>query len=275
MNDANMEVPTYDLSKGDSCVELPILRYSKEGIQKHHDKIIQELRMSIVLDGRQIYAPTCSPWDIEELTVGYLYLSGAITNKAQINTLKVDELAGIVEVALKKDFGVESADKTGLSKTVEYPDKSTPTQSKSGADLPIIESELKVSTSEVNTIAAMLESNSVLFRRTGGVHSAALIENASIVAWFEDIGRHSAADKLVGWCVLNDYQTRNCVLLFSGRVPYEIIMKVIKLGCPIIISPGAPTNLSIDLAEQHGVTIIGFAKRGQFNVYSHFERVAT
>ena len=204
--------------------------------------------MSVALNGEHIYTLTCSPWDTEELVVGYLYLRGIITKKEQLAALKVDETAGIVEVCLHS------------------PDQEAEA-------LLIIESELKVSAIEVNTIANLLESNSALFKKTGGVHSAALVKDTKIIAWFEDIGRHSAVDKLAGWCVLNDYDTQNCVLLFSGRVPYEIIMKVIRLGCPVIISPGAPTNLSIDLAEQYGVTLIGFAKRGQFNVYSHPRRV--
>lgn len=65
----------------------------------------------------------------------------------------------------------------------------------------------------------------------------------------------------------------NKMLLFSGRVPREIIVKVIRLGCPVIASPGAPTNLSIDLAQRWGVTLVGFAKHGTFNVYTHPERI--
>jgi len=96
-----------------------------------------------------------------------------------------------------------------------------------------------------------------------------------VVAWFDDIGRHIVLDKLVGWCVLNDYDASDCVLLFSGRVPQEIITKAIKLGCPIIVALGAPTSLSIKLAEQAGITLIGFARNGEFNIYSHPTRILT
>ena len=94
-----------------------------------------------------------------------------------------------------------------------------------------------------------------------------------LVAWFEDIGRHNALDKLAGWCVMNGVDASDKVLLFSGRVPREIIARAIRIGFPVVISPGAPTNLSISLACEHGVTLIGFAKNGKFNVYTHTARI--
>jgi len=248
VNEANTAGSINNISKGDGCIELPVSRFSSEGIVEFKDKIVQEQQMSVFLDGRPIYTFTCLPGDIRELVVGYLYLQGILSKKEQLDSLKVDEQTGVIEVGLKPF-------------------------SQDEALLPINESKLEVSVSEVNALATLLESNSELFQNTGGVHSALLIKDTSVVACFEDTSRHSAVDKLAGWCVLNDYETQDCVFLFSGRVPLEIITKAIILGCPVIISPSAPTDLSINLAKQHGVTLIGFAKRGQFNVYTHPQRI--
>jgi len=249
LSEANPIESSDKLSKADCFLELPVSKYSKEGLRELQDKIIREQQMSIILDGRMVYSFTCLPLNIEELAIGYLYLQGLISHKEQLDALRVDVQAGVVEVNLRS--------LPGLGEAV----------------MPLLESKLQLSASEVSTFATLLENISTLFQETGGVHSAALIKGNSIVVWFEDIGRHSVVDKLAGWCVLNDYKPHDCILLFSGRVPNEIITKVIKMGCPVIISPGAPTDLSITLAQQHGVTIIGFAKRRQFNVYSHPERV--
>lgn len=136
-----------------------------------------------------------------------------------------------------------------------------------------VESDLTLQAAQVVERMALLEDRSLLFRRTGGVHSAVLVDQCGVVAWFEDIGRHSALDKLVGWCFLNGVDASDKMLLFSGRVPREIIVKVIRLGCPVVASPGAPTSLSMRLAQRWGVTLVGFAKRDVFNVYAHPERI--
>jgi len=259
---------------GDGCRELPVIRYSDEGMREAHAQVIEELQLDIVLDGRCFHALTCSPWDIAELAAGYLYLQGALLGKDQIESLVVDEKAGIVEVVSKEAYlkqGVSEAEHSDLTQHNDVAAK-PPCQDKKPA-LPIIDSKLKLSAAVVNTIAGKLFDSSGLFDRTGGVHSAALFEGTALVARLEDIGRHSAVDKLAGWCLLNDYDASNSVVLFSGRMPLEITTKVIRLNSPIIISQRAPTNLSIDLAIHHGITLIGLAKNGRFTVFTHPERV--
>ena len=137
-----------------------------------------------------------------------------------------------------------------------------------------VRSALRIDPDDISSRIALLEQESDLFHLTGGVHSAALSCADGMVARFEDVGRHNALDKLVGWCVMGGVRVDDKMLLFSGRVPQEIMLKAIRLGVPVVVSPGAPTSLSVDLAEEYGVTLIGFAKRGHFNVYSHPERVA-
>lgn len=117
-----------------------------------------------------------------------------------------------------------------------------------------------------------LETSSTLFHRTGGVHNAQLAHDGKVIASFSDLGRHNAVDKIAGWCFLNNTDTSDKVLVFSGRMPSEIISKVVTLGCPIIISRGAPTDLSLELAAQHGITVIGFTRADRFNVYTHEAR---
>ena len=224
-------------SKVSACTHMPIVRYEDARFSKRDDSVIQEAELTVFVNGARQCDTTCSPWDVRELVAGNLFLAGVITDPEQVSAIDVDLVSGVFE---RGDGGDPSCDAEGF--------------------LPV-ESDLTLQAAQVVERMALLEDRSLLFRRTGGVHSAVLVDQCGVVAWFEDIGRHSALDKLVGWCFLNGVDASDKMLLFSGRVPREIIVKVIRLGCPVVASPGAPTSLSMRLAQRWGVTLVGFAKR--------------
>lgn len=262
-------------SRSDSHAVFDIERYENRAYVDRPDSIIQEVRLAIALDGVVCHAMTCSPWDIEELVTGFLFLSGLIENANSIVGITIDLAEGMVDV---QTIACRSKDRGNEVSIIPFEEvRSMPQRAHtggSGRSLSVITSDICIDPEDVNASIAMLENQSKLFRKTGGVHSAVLSDGKKVFAWFEDIGRHSALDKLVGWCILNEIPTNDKVLLFSGRVPYEIITKTVLLGCPVIVSPGAPTSLSIDIARTYGVTLVGFAKQGRFNVYSHVDRIA-
>lgn len=252
-----------------ACVHLPVVRFDGEDFSARDDAIVQEDELVVTVNGVPYCEMTCSPWDVEELVAGTLFLSGRVDWRGQVRDIVVDRKAGTVAVVLDDGCsyrGIKALHGGGVVLTGLFDCY--------GRALPEpVVSDLTVSARAVVERIAYLEDRSLLFRRTGGVHSAVLANEYGVVAWFEDIGRHSALDKLAGWCFLNDVDASDKMLLFSGRVPREIILKVVRLGCPVIASPGAPTNLSIRLAQQWGVTLVGFAKHGSFNVYAHPERI--
>lgn len=260
-------------SKAASCAHMPVTRFDGGSFTVRPDSIVQEEELSVVVNGVRHHEMTCSPWDIRELVVGSLFLSGVVEHREQVRSVEVDHAnrvvaveLGVVSEALRPPLRTKvcggAVVLTGL-----FDDGVSPAARKPRVAKPL------VSPDEINERIALLEDQSLLFRRTGGVHSAVLVDDGGVVAWFEDIGRHSAVDKLAGWCFLNDVDVTDKMLLFSGRVPREIIVKVIRLGCPLVVSPGAPTTLSIQFAEREGVTLVGFAKHGAFNVYTHPERI--
>ncbi|MFU8796917.1 MAG: formate dehydrogenase accessory sulfurtransferase FdhD, partial [Dehalococcoidia bacterium] len=114
---------------------------------------------------------------------------------------------------------------------------------------------------------------SEIFRTTGGVHSAALCDARDILLFSEDIGRHNAVDKIFGRCLLDDISTDDRIVVTSGRISSEILLKVARRNIPIIISKSAPTNLGLKLAGDLGVTLIGFVRGKRMNVYTHDWRV--
>lgn len=264
-----------------------VLRFRSGVAYACRDSVIEERRFDLHVDGRCASSFTCSPWHVDELALGRLYLEGSIASIEDVRALSVDYDCGRVDARLVHARAAEEpAQRFARGRVISFErirdlaEQGASEGSGGGSGSPgvptlaRVSSGVRIAAADVCRGIAAFERSSDLFHRTGGVHAAALVDAQGVVARREDIGRHSAMDKLVGWCVKNRVSARDKLVMFSGRVPQEIICKVIRLGCPAIVSPGAPTSLSVDLAEEYGVTLIGFAKADRFNVYSHAERVA-
>lgn len=309
--DANRPMDLSDVgsSRFDSCTQRAVCRFQDGKLSVRLDSVIQEVFYQLVADGVPTRTITCSPWNVRELAVGVLFTGGVIDCRENIAHLEIDEARGVIEVALAGCAQGSSAcvaasegGALGAPKNLVPERRGAGAQGGSPAAAPsvagaavgvptataatgavaaavpsarfvFVKSPLVLAPELILERIALLENGSELFHRTGGVHTAALAGENGIEAWFEDVGRHNALDKLAGWCVLNGVDASRKTLLFSGRVPHEIIVKVAQLGCPMIISPGAPTSYSVEYAQRHGVTLIGFAKNGHFNAYSHAERI--
>lgn len=140
----------------------------------------------------------------------------------------------------------------------------------------VVRSERRVSREVLCALPDRLKVAQPLFARTGGAHASALFTPAGeVVALREDVGRHNALDKLVGWALAEGrVPLSDSVLLVSGRLSYELVQKAVAAGIPVVAAVGAPSSLAVELAARFGITLIGFLRATGMNVYAHPDRVS-
>jgi len=257
----------------DSVERFPILRVTSEGKKDTEDIVTKELPLTIIFNSRELVTLLCSPVDLKYLAIGFLSSEGLLNSRDEIKEITVDDRRGVVRVETDADKGNrgEFSPKRLITSgggrgTYPYSIGDVQNQAK-------MESQIQISSSEVFTLVKEFQKRSQIFKTTGGVHSAALCDAKNILVFKEDIGRHNAIDKVFGECIWEGMPTVDRIIITSGRISSEILLKVAKRNIPVLISKSAPTNLGVRLANNLGVTLIGFVRGERMNIYSNGWRI--
>jgi FdhD protein len=257
----------------DLTAEVEIIRVRDLEKDKGTDRVVLETPLTIFLNDTEYITLICSPDSLDCLAVGFLRSEGLIKRAADLEKIDVDAEKGLVYVKtavqgdlLNKLYG-KKVITSGGGKGSLYFKAFDSLRSKQ------IESSLQVEAGDILKLVGALEDRGLLFKSTGGVHSAALADSNKILFYNEDIGRHNAVDKIVGQCILKEISLEDKILLSSGRISSEVVIKVAKLGLPFIVSRSAPTSLAVELARETGITLVGFARGKRLNIYSHTGRI--
>jgi len=251
---------------------LQILRVEKDRAWETGDLIVREAPLTIYLNGREFVTLLCTPELMDMLAIGFLRSEGLIRDYGEVTSLALDEEQGFVFVEtqggkLAEELHGKRTITTGCGKGTVFFSVLDALQSKP------ISSALTITATQIHGLMRDLQERAVVFKQTGGVHSAALCSAEDVLYFCEDIGRHNAVDKIIGMCLRDKVTIAEKVLLTSGRISSEILVKTAKLGLPVLISRAAPTALSVELAEKLGMTLVGFVRGHNLNVYSHAGRV--
>lgn len=242
----------------------------KEGLS---DLVSRESPVTIFVNDAELATLMCSPKDLDFLAIGFLFAEGLIRGKKEIKTVFADEKEGAVWVETRKakklpeNVAGRRYVTTGCGKGVTFVDATK--------DVKLLKtsSRFKMPASAVPILMGEFLRKSKIYKLTGGVHSAALCNTKSILVFNEDIGRHNAVDKVVGECILKGIRTKDRIMVTSGRITSEILVKAARSHAPIIISKAAPTDLAVQLASDFGITLVGFARGSRMNIYSSPQRI--
>jgi FdhD protein len=241
---------------------------------KHEAQIIVEAPVSLTVNGEVWLTFMCTPVDLESLALGFLYNEGLITS--------IDEVASVRLCASSDNVDV------WLHHSVEKPRQWRRTSGCTGGVTAIEEDTLPATLEEqpeiivngsgltpeqISTLIEALFESQELYRQSGGVHTSALSDGQKICVVGEDIGRHNTLDKIAGRILLEPVEIRRRILLTTGRISSEMIQKANRMGASVVISRTSPSSLSIQLAQRWGITLIGYARRNRFRVYTHPQRI--
>ena len=250
--------------------DINILRVKGEEITSEEDILIIEYPFTIYLNDEEIITLLCSPKSLKELTVGFLYSEGFIDNLSNVEEIQVDEEKGTSYVYVKerKSLSEKLQGKrtitSGCGKGTLFYNVLDSFKSKK------IDKSLDVKIDEIKSLVREFNHKSELFLDTGGVHSCALCSISDILIFEEDIGRHNALDKILGRALMDNMNLSDKLVLTSGRISSEMLIKIAKRGIPAIISRSAPTSLSVELARELNIMVVGFARGEKMNIYSSF-----
>jgi len=252
---------------------FPILRVTEQGSNETEDIVTRETALTIILNNLELVTLLCSPTNLTYLAIGFLFSEGVLNSKDEIRKIIADDQKGVVRVETEKTKKI-----TGelLSKPLIASSGGRKAPFHGASDIQDeakVESQIVIAPHEVFTLVNEFQHRSRLFKVTGGVHSAALCDTNGILVFSEDIGRHNAIDKVFGECILTDITMDDRIIITSGRVSSDILLKVAKGKIPILISKSAPTNLGVRLADDLGITLIGFVRGKRMNVYTNRWRV--
>lgn len=255
--------------------KLTIERLDSAGRSQIQDIVTRESPLTLLLNGRELVTMLCSPDHLDYLAIGFLAAEGILKGKTGIKNILVDERTGVVRVETTE--AVEDAGEMVFKRLITSGcGRGASFYSAASVRGTIkVEYDIKIAAAEITGLVRAFQRRSEVYRATGGVHSAALCQGTDILVFADDIGRHNAVDKVFGECIINGVETEGRLLVTSGRITSEIVLKVARRGIPVLVSRSAPTSLGVKLALDTGVTLVGFVRGERMNIYANGWRVLT
>jgi len=271
-------------------VSVAYIRMKKVSVNELFDAddelVVEEpLEINVRYDSIGIPVQKCisitmrTPGNDEELGVGFLFTEGIIQKREEVSEVSAIPFADnkvLITLTKNKQPLLQNAERNF------YTTSSCGVCGKSGIDAIRTTSLYKNDADEICLQASLfyrlddvLRKQQAVFESTGGLHASALFDlDGNFMMLREDVGRHNALDKVIGAAFLNDQlPLSNAILLLSGRASFELVQKAAMAGIKIIAAVGAPSSLAVQMAEETGITLIGFLRNQRFNIYSGGQRI--
>jgi len=230
-------------------------------LEEVQGEVVREQPLTVYVNGQKFITLLCTPVQLDDLVLGYLWLEGVICGLEDVAGLHVSEVDGRADVRLTRD--------------VELPSERILTSGCGGGITFRIDPRLfpRITTTAQVSPQALFQRmkefylEAVNYRASRGIHGAALTDGEKLLIVAEDVGRHNAVDKVMGAALLTGIPTEGKILLSTGRISSEMLLKGARMGVPLLVSRTSPTEMAISLAEQLGVTLVGYLKPDSLNLH--------
>ena len=243
-----------------------VCKHTDGAVEYVEDSLALEKKVRIAVNGREALSLYCTPHMVRELVVGLVMTEGIIRGGWCAERMSIeygDEIA--VNIPAEGEISTEGKTITsGCVGGVTFDRRIDPEP---------ISDTFTIDRQSLRSIYREFQARSELYHLTGCIHSAALSDGRTMLCFAEDIGRHNAVDKVIGYAILENIPFAAKIMLASGRISSEISSKCSRWGIPMLVTRTAPTHLAVDIAEKRGVTMVGFMRGNRFNVYTHPERI--
>jgi FdhD protein len=254
---------------------IDVIRIAAGVTSSGGDAVVVEEPLEIRVGDKPVSVTMRTPGDDFELAAGFLFTEGIVGGADDIDSIRHWGSPNVVRVALREGVKVDlqrlqrhfyatsSCGVCGKTSIEAVRVNATP-----------ITSEVRIESRVLARISDDLRAAQTTFDATGGIHGVGVFAaDGTLLRVREDIGRHNAVDKVIGSFLLERAPLNERVLFVSGRTSFEILQKAIVARIPIVAAVGAPSSLAVELAQEFGVTLIGFVREGRFNMYAHEGRV--
>lgn len=266
-------LPQMRITMKERQITKKVLNLSGTIKQPTERSVVREVPLTISVNVNELITLLTTGDANRELAIGFLLSEGFISKKEDLKSIRMDDEGGVAEVQLSVDTDFteklwgKRAVTSGCGKGATFYHVLDSLQARH------VTSDVKVSPVQVYALMKELNRLSDLYKETGGVHNSALADGDQVVLFRDDIGRHNAVDKIRGACFFEDISIEDKLLITTGRMSSEIVVKVAKMGVPILVSRSAPTSLALDLADRIGLTLIGYVRGEKMTVYTGKERI--
>lgn len=258
-----------------NAVTREILRIENGKAAEVEDVVVTEYAVTVKINQQEFVTMVCTPEYVEDMVIGYLASERIIRSVEDIEEIWYQEEEGFVHIKTKQINPIyqQLQNKRYITSCCGMSRQGFVFANDALASKKMEDIHVRITPDDCFRLMQEMQKSAVMFQKTGGVHNAALCDVNGIVLSRMDIGRHNALDKIYGYCFRNNIGMQDKIMVFSGRISSEILMKVSKIGCEIVLSKSAPTELALQLAEQLGITTVGFVRHNALNIYTHKERI--
>ena len=224
--------------------------------------VVREQPLTIHVNGEKFLTLLCSPMMLDALVVGYLWMEKVIGSLDEIAHVEVSAVDGRAEVTLTHPVTLPteriltSGCGGGITFRIDH------------RLFPRLDSALRVRPAELGDGMKQLFDAATQYKRSRGIHGAALSDGSRLLVVAEDVGRHNAVDKIKGQALLDGISTTDRILLSTGRISSEMLLKAARMGVPVVASRTSPTEMAVALAEQLNVTVCGYVRPDGLNLYA-------